>query len=255
MTSCDPDTGTCQVAGSGPSRAPIHHPPRRQLTLHYIGDPMCSWCWGIAPAVDEAASWCLTHGIGFEITVGGLRMGGGQPWNDAFKIFLRREWMRIASVTGQPFGYTLLDAADFHYDTEPACRAIVCVQQMVATHTGSGHLQPLATDTLLPLHFMAVVQRKFYFEGRDPKQLDFYADICPSLGLDFTRFSALFTSNEAKQATWQAVERCRRWGVEAFPTLLIERDGHLQTLSQGYTTAERIIEALSAFDHRDESPG
>lgn len=248
MMSCDPQSGVCQVPDTG-APSPAARQPGQALTLHYIGDPMCSWCWGISPAVQEAAAWCEANDIGFQITVGGLRAGGGDAWNEAFRTFLRREWTRIESVTGQPFGYTLLDLPEFHYDTEPACRAVVCAQLIATGQNGETHASDPARprDSGLPLAFMSAVQRKFYVEGQDPKQPDFHASICEQLGIDFLRFSRLFLSDEAREATRQAFERCRGWGVFSFPTLLIEQDGHLQTLSAGYTTAERIIEALSLF--------
>ncbi|MDO4683540.1 MAG: hypothetical protein Q4B17_12260 [Lautropia sp.] len=254
MMSCDPQSGVCQVPETG-APSPVAQQPRQALTLHYIGDPMCSWCWGISPAVQEAAAWCEANGIGFQITVGGLRAGGGDAWNEVFKTFLRREWTRIASVTGQPFGYTLLDLPEFHYDTEPACRAVVCAQLIAAGQNADADTsgQASSNDSGLPLAFMSAVQRKFYVEGQDPKQVDFYASICEQLGVAVPRFSALFLSDEAREATRQTFARCRGWGVFSFPTLLIEQDGHLQTLSAGYTTAGRIIDALSQFRRSDDT--
>ena len=38
----------------------------------YIGDPMCSWCWGIAPELDRLQAWTT---LPFDVVVGGLRPG------------------------------------------------------------------------------------------------------------------------------------------------------------------------------------
>ncbi len=129
MTKCDPVTGACLVHDLNNPLAPASSSKplersSRSWGVHYIGDPMCSWCWGISPTVGEVAAFCEAEGIEFSITMGGLRAGGGDRWNEEFKDFLRNEWRNIARVTGQPFGFTLLETPHFDYDTEPACRAV-----------------------------------------------------------------------------------------------------------------------------------
>lgn len=235
---CDPVTGACLVpdldepvepATSAASSA------RRDWAVRYIGDPMCSWCWGISPTVSEVEAFCEAEGIEFSITMGGLRPGGGDPWNAEFKDFLRNEWRHIAQTTGQPFGFTLLETADFDYDTEPACRAVATVKLLQAR-------KQLPNST--PLKFFSAVQRKFYVEGQDPKVADFYASICASLALDFDEFCDVFESSEGLQAVQQEFIRCRQWGVRSFPTLLLERRGETHPLAAGYATAEQVLSRL-----------
>lgn len=132
LMNCDPATGSCRI----PDAAPIlpqgaKQAPGGEVTLRYIGDPMCSWCWGISSTLEELARYCEQKGIGFTLTMGGLRAGGGDAWGPEFREFLRREWTHIAKVTGQPFGFSLLSAKHFDYDTEPACRAVVVAEQML----------------------------------------------------------------------------------------------------------------------------
>ncbi|MFQ5523922.1 MAG: DsbA family protein, partial [Acidimicrobiia bacterium] len=38
--------------------------------LIYVGDPMCSWCWGFAPEIED-----LADEYPVEVVVGGLRPG------------------------------------------------------------------------------------------------------------------------------------------------------------------------------------
>jgi putative protein-disulfide isomerase len=208
---------------------------RKGLAVRYIGDPMCSWCWGIAPTVAAAEAFCEAQGIEFSITMGGLRAGGGDPWNAAFKDFLRNEWRHIGQTTGQPFGFTLLEAPHFDYDTEPACRAVATVKLLQTRN----HLP--ASNAL---KFFSAVQHKFYVEGQDPKVADFYVSICTSLALDFDEFHALFDSPEAQQAVQRDFALCRQWGVRSFPTLLLEHDGRTKPLAQGFVTTEQLLSRL-----------
>ncbi len=235
MMKCDPVTGVCLLPEPDKPVEAAAVVAQRGWAVRYIGDPMCSWCWGISPAVGAAEAFCEAQGIEFSITMGGLRAGGGDPWNSAFKDFLRNEWRHIAQVTGQPFGFTLLEAAHFDYDTEPACRAVATVKLLQAR-------KPLPISTALK--FFSAVQRKFYVEGQDPKAADFYASICNGLALDFDEFRAVFESPEAQQAVQQDFVRCRQWGVRSFPTLLLEQDGVTRPLAAGFVTTEQLLARL-----------
>jgi putative protein-disulfide isomerase len=235
MMKCDPVTGACLLPDQDKPVDSAAPATRHGWAVHYIGDPMCSWCWGISPTVDAVEALCAAEGIEFTVTMGGLRAAGSQPWNTAFKDFLRNEWRRIVHTTGQPFGFTLLDIPHFDYDTEPACRAVTTVKLLQDRHQ-----LPVSTA----LKFLSAVQHKFYVEGQDPKTTDFYAGICAGLTLDFDEFRALFDSPEALQAVQRDFIRCRQWGVYSFPTLLLERHGETEPLAVGYVTAEELLSRL-----------
>lgn len=235
MIHCDPVTGACILPEQDKPPAPVPPANRSGWAVRYVGDPMCSWCWGISPTVGEVAAFCAAEGIEFSVTVGGLRAGGGNPWDENFRSFLRMEWSQIADVTGQPFGFTLLNLPQFDYDTEPACRAVVTIQLLQARDS---------LDASTALKFFSAVQRKFYVEGKDPKVADFYRDICTGLGVDFDMFCSLFDSDEARKAVQQEFVRCRQWGVRSFPTLLLEQGQKVTPLAVGFVTTEQVVAKL-----------
>lgn len=234
MMNCDPVTGACLLPELDTATS-VKPTLRQGLAVRYVGDPMCSWCWGISPTVKVLADFCAAEGIAFSITMGGLRAGGGDPWSPQFKDFLRNEWQHIAKVTGQPFGFTLLEAPHFNYDTEPACRAVATVKLLQAKHN---------LPEAVVLQFFSAIQQKFYVEGQDTTKLDFYAEICVRLGLDVVEFNALFESPEAKQAVHQEFVRCRQWGVRSFPTILLERNGEMSALAVGMVKVDQLLTAL-----------
>lgn len=88
MMQCDPTTGSCLLPDE-PSDAQRQPTTPSDVVIRYVGDPMCSWCWGISPVVKKLAEYCEQHGLSFVMTMGGLRAGGGDAWNSAFKDFLR----------------------------------------------------------------------------------------------------------------------------------------------------------------------
>lgn len=236
MLHCDPESRVCTLPEAEQDAIP-HATAATRATVRYVGDPMCSWCWGLSPTLKELAAYCAGHNLGFSVQMGGLRPGGGDAWNSAFKAFLRNEWEHIGQATGQPFGFSLLEAADFDYDTEPACRAVVAMSKLLA---GAD------PDSRRLLAFLAAIQHRFYVEGEDPKTPEFYRDPCASVSVAHEAFVALFLSAEAGLATRKEFQRCRAWGVRGFPSLLLEIEGRMRLLASGYADSGSLIDRLEA---------
>ncbi|MEI7191382.1 DsbA family protein [Pectobacterium brasiliense] len=227
---CDNETGQCLIDTKKElSPIPERQTEKKAVVIHYVGDPMCSWCWGISQSVSRIEAFCNDHQYQFTLTNGGLRAGGGDEWNASFKNFLRREWEHISLQTGQPFSYALLDAEYFNYDTEPACRAVV----------SAGLIEK---DTKIA--FFRETQRKFYTQSEDPKKIEFYESICLTTGINFDDFKKVFTSKFAIAETINEFYRARHFGVNAFPTILIEKDSVIKKIASGYVGEKEITTIL-----------
>ena len=70
-----------------------------KATLVYIGDPMCSWCWGAAPELTRLQDHYQKQ-LDFEIILGGLRPFTEHTMTDKQKNFLREHWVEIQEMTG-----------------------------------------------------------------------------------------------------------------------------------------------------------
>ena len=191
----------------------------------YVGDPMCSWCWGFYPTLKQLSVYCTEKLGRFRIVVGGLRPGGGEPWNEEFRNFLRVHWQRVAELTGQPFGLGLLDRDRFNYDTEPACRAVVTARSLLPG---------------VELGFFGAVQRKFYEESQDPTAPEFYSDICARFGIDSERFLQYFGSDEAVRETQKDFALARAWNVTGFPSVLLRTTDSIAKIASGFSTFEDL---------------
>ncbi|MEM7572549.1 MAG: DsbA family protein [Bacteroidota bacterium] len=226
---CDPATGLCTPTTI--EDAPVQSVSLQEgVEIVYVGDPMCSWCWGISPTINQLAAAAAANGITFTTLVGGLRPGGGDEWNQEFADFLRHHWEEVSARSGQPFNYGLLDAPAFNYDTEPACRAVVAARQM----------NPAAER-----RFFELVQHHFYVQNNDPAQLSFYQPICAELGLDFEAFVRLFSSAEIIEATRAEFQLHRNWGVRGYPTVLFRQDNQLTVIARGFSSFDQLWAAVS----------
>ena len=165
--------------------------------------------------------------------MGGLRAGGGDEWNTDFKNFLKHHWEEVAQRSGQPFGYTLFKKDSFNYDTEPACRAIVTVQNIAPEKA---------------LTFYELVQHTFYVKNKDPKEVSFYEAICKSLSIEFDQFSQKFSSPEMIAATQKDFIQSRNLGVSGFPSVIYRKKDQMQFIARGYSTFEQMKTSLESVN-------
>lgn len=220
---CDSKTGLCSPApldGQGPTVV-----MNEETEIIYVGDPMCSWCWGISPALNHLQRTAAVNGIPYRIVVGGLRPDDSEQWTPKFQDFLRHHWEEVSARSGQPFNYDLLSADRFQYNTEPSCRGVVTARMM---------------DPSVEARFFELTQHGFYVMNQDPAEVDFYKPICLELGLDFERFGELFVSAEMKAATQADFQLNRQWGVSGYPTILVRKGDQLHAIATGFATFEQM---------------
>ncbi|KOF01745.1 hypothetical protein OB69_15465 [Roseivirga seohaensis subsp. aquiponti] len=218
---CDPETGECTPSELGEFKAKPELNTDNEII--YVGDPMCSWCWGISNHLKTLKSEYPQ--FKFSIVVGGLRPGGGEAWDDEMKKFLKHHWEEVTKRSGQPFGYSLFDKESFNYDTEPPCRAVVASRKWM----GENELQ-----------FFESVSRKFYVDNEDPNESEFYRSICQEFNIPFEQFKQIFESDETKYSTHQEFQLNRQWGVKGYPTVLFKSGNQLFQINHGYTEFEQM---------------
>ena len=192
-------------------------------SLIYVGDPMCSWCWGFAPEIEA-----LSDDLPVEVVVGGLRPGPmAQTLEDQMAAFLGHHWTEIAERTGQPFSTEFLERRDgWIYDTEPAAIAVTQMRERAEDHT---------------LAYFTEIQMAFYGKGEDVTDFDVLTRLAEPHEVDIESFRVALATDEAKELAWADFNRARDWGISGFPTLVGElSDGRLALLARGWTDAETI---------------
>ncbi len=200
--------------------------------LIYIADPMCSWCYGFIPEMQDLMKHYQDR-LRFSLIMGGLRPGGGSPWNQEMKDFLRHHWEEIMEKTKQPFNFDLLEKEVFNYDTEPACRAVVIARDMAPEKT---------------FQFYKAVQHAFYFLNHDPNELEFYLPICESLDIEKDAFKENFFSEEYKKKTLKDFAHSRQLGIRGFPSLVLWTGGEsLRLVTHGYADFEKMKETIEGL--------
>jgi len=137
--------------------------------LIFVGDPMCSWCYGFSPELTKLRE--ELKGVPFSMIMGGLR--DGEIFDEAKLKNHLGYWQAVHEATGLPFDATALSQKGFNYTTEPACRAVVTVRAM---------------DSSKAYSMYTALQKAFYAEGRDITQEKEIAGVAASTGLDIIAF-------------------------------------------------------------------
>ncbi|MFH3938979.1 DsbA family protein [Acinetobacter nosocomialis] len=234
---CDLETGICAPSSLAEFDNTLPQIEHADIEFIYIGDPMCSWCWGVSKTVKDIQSFSTLKGIKFSVIVGGLRPGGGDKWTDQFKAFLRREWQHIQKFTEQPFSFKLLDRESFNYDTEPACRAVVTAREILSGKD---------VNDLKLLPFFSAIQYKFYVAGEDPSSVEFYRDLCEKHNIDFGTFSEKFSSAELQKETFKEFQLNRSWGVHGFPSFALRKGNEVTIIGSGHIELHNVLNAINA---------
>ena len=198
--------------------------------LIYFSDPMCSWCYGFSPVMDQVRQ-AYGRALPIRVVMGGLRPGNEVPMTPDRARELVGHWTHVTEATGLPFDPAVLDSPGFCYDTDPAARAVV-----VARREG----QEIAA------RYLAAAQRAFYAEGRDVTQPEVLGDLAAQFGLDRDRFLADWASEDAKRETWGDYALSQRAGVTGFPTLVggPNAEGVYGVVTRGYAPGEQVLAVL-----------
>ena len=204
------------------------------MNLIYVGDAMCSWCYGFAAPLDQLlADPQDAAPLQLALVMGGLRPFTTEPITPERANELAGHWHHVAQASGQPFTPapdTAIHQPGFIYDTEPASRATVTVRSLWPK---------------LVWRYFKAVQHAFYAEGRNVTEPGVLADVAEAHGIPRAEFAKAFASQAMRDATLQDFQQSQSWGIRGFPTLVAEHGDHLHLVGSGFMPIAALRAALS----------
>jgi len=185
-------------------------------TLHYFYDPLCGWCYAASPLLQAAAA---LPGLGLALHAGGMMSGSRrQPVTPALRDYVMPHDRRIASITGLPFGDAYFDGLlrdeRAVFDSTPPIAAILAAQQL----------------GMPALAMLAALQRAHYQRGLQIADAAVLQMIAQEQGLDPAGFAAELERQRglADAHSQDSRQLMQQYGLQGFPSLLLEQDGQLQ---------------------------
>jgi putative protein-disulfide isomerase len=200
-------------------------------TLIYVADPMCSWCWGFSPVLEEIRRLYQDR-VRFQLMLGGLRPGNTERFNESKRGYILQHWHAVHERTGQPFNFDFQMGPSFTYDTEPASRAT-----MVTRNLAPGK----------EWDFLKRVQEAFYVQNGDVTKPEVLEKLGVALGMEALPFRQAFHASQTKQLVWEDFDQSRQLGVSGFPTLLGRDRQSVSMLSHGYQDVANLAPLIEQF--------
>jgi len=204
--------------------------------LIYFADPMCSWCWGFSPVIEQLRE---RYADAFDITLilGGLAPGTSEPLDAYRKDTIRSHWQHVTELSGQTFDPGFFDRDDFVYDTEPACRATVTVRTI---------LPGTEFDYLRSLH------EAFYTGNRDITDAETLADVAAQCGADAEQFSNAYHDPKTALATGNDFSITQSAGIKGFPAVVVGNESTgLAAITVGYQDYAAVATAIDGWQQQN----
>ena len=199
--------------------------------LIYVADPMCSWCWGFSPVLEDI-SRRFENQVPFQLILGGLRPGNTEQFDESRRAYILKHWHAVHERTGQPFNFDFEMGPTFTYDTEPASRATMIIRQLAAGQEWV---------------FLKSVQEAFYVKNVDVTNAEVLEGLAVNLGTDASQFRHAFQDPQTRQLVWEDFDLSRKLGVSGFPTLIGQQGDSVSSLMHGYQGVETLVPSLEQF--------
>jgi putative protein-disulfide isomerase len=206
-------------------------------TVTYLFDPLCGWCYGAAPALQQLAQ---DDSVSLTLAPTGLFSGGGRTMDAAFADYAWSNDLRIAKLTGQRFTEAyranVLGKLGSRFDSTTTTLALCAVA---------------LTEPARELEALKVLQEARYVQGLDTADVEVVAQQLHTLGLAAAAQrlrqpdGALHDAHAARVHAAQGLMRQHR--AQGVPALVVHRASG-DRLVQGqalYGSFENLLASLA----------
>ena len=201
----------------------------RTPALYVVTDPLCSWCWGMSRAVEDAQHQ-LRDEVRFDVLLGGINTHGTQNIGEFGRRHLMKIWQEVHATTGQPFGFRLPDV--LIYNSTMPCVAVEAVRTLIGAP---------------PFGYLHRLQALFFVEGVNINDREVLIQVAGEFGVEAREFEPLLDSERTQALVQFQFETSRAFGTNALPSLLWEEEGGERTLfAGGYVDADMLTELARA---------
>ncbi len=194
------------------------------MRLLYVMDPMCAWCYGFEPELEEFLK--KNSSIEVDWIMGGLAVDTNYPMDEKLKQTISSYWYEIEKKTHLTFNHDFWKLNTPYRSTYPACRAIISAESL---KTRSAH------------QMVKAIQSAYYLEAKNPSLEETLVACASSIGLDENQFLEVFKSEETEEQFQQHLRLTYQLQARAFPALFyIDDKNQAHPLTLGYTQAANL---------------
>ncbi|MDH5391638.1 MAG: DsbA family protein [Gammaproteobacteria bacterium] len=198
-------------------------------TLYYIHDPMCSWCWGFKPVLEELLNQ-LPDTLCIKYLLGGLAADSQQAMADDMQQFLQQTWHRIQQkIPATEFNFNFWKQCQPRRSTYPACRAVIAARIQ----------QPDCERQMID-----AIQQAYYLNASNPSDDNVLIELAGNLKLDLKKFKNDLNSAQTQMTLTQEIQRSQALGAQGFPSLILSKGKNNTVLRLDYNHVDSNLKQL-----------
>ncbi|GHA79252.1 putative protein-disulfide isomerase [Pontibacter akesuensis] len=199
-----------------------------KITLLYVTNPMCAWCYGTTPVIRRLRAIWQSR-LQVQVLLGDLQAHASQPLLPRQKEQLAISWHRVQEQITLPFDFNFFTRRDFVFNTEPACRALLCVRL----------LRPVLT-----LEVLRAMHSAFFVDNLDLKNTAVLVQLVGMFGISENLFLTLFESEEIQSQLENEFAFVDSLGANTYPSLFLKTKEGPQQLTAGFVQLEELEHRL-----------
>jgi len=202
------------------------------ITLFYVHDPMCSWCYAFDFSL-TALQKKLPDFIRIKKIIGGLAPDTTQPMPVELQQNIQQTWRRIEqTVPNMLFNYDFWTINIPVRSTYPACRAILAARQQGADFEDK---------------MIGAIQTAYYQKAKNPSLTSTLVQCALEVGLAVDKFAHDLASDEIEMELQNEIGTARSLSVISYPSLLLKHGGRLFPVSVDYLDHETMIREIASI--------
>ncbi|WP_210395563.1 DsbA family protein [Motiliproteus sediminis] len=206
----------------------LFHNATSEDALYYVMDPMCSWCWAFAPALqsvvdDDRLNQPLVY------VMGGLAADTDDPMSPAMQQQIARIWQHIEALTGARFNHAFWQQNNPRRATFAACRAVIAAEALAAGAFAA---------------MIDAIQRGYYLRALNPSETSVLVQLAEETGLPSAPFADLLASEAVTIRLTEHLRWRDRLLVQGYPALVYWHEQQAIPVISGYCARAELEQAL-----------
>ncbi|MGF6846805.1 putative protein-disulfide isomerase [Chitinophaga sp. W3I9] len=197
----------------------------------YIYDPLCGWCYGFTPVVQQLQERSSGN-MEFNILSGGMITGDNRHPFSSMKAYIQREHTNVENATGVKFGAAFLEKllpSEEIMDSEKPSVALTVFKQY----------QPENAIT-----FAHDMQVALNYNGQSLNNDSTYRSLIKKFSLPEDEFINRLHDENYRYETQQEFQLIQNWGITGFPAAILDTGKQLYLCARGYTPLDKLEETI-----------
>ena len=197
----------------------------------YIYDPLCGWCYGFTPVVQELQER-INGNMEFNILSGGMIVGDNRHPFSSMTAYIQREHTNVEAMTGVKFGQAFLEKllpSEEVMDSEKPSVALTVFKQY----------QPENAIT-----FAHDMQVALHYNGQSLNNDNTYRLLIRKFSLPEDEFISRLHEEHYRYETQQEFQLVQSWGITGFPAAILDTGKQLYLCARGFTTLDNLEQTI-----------